>query len=242
MTTLEKVVSSGSNPKLEAPDRKIVRSDFTYNLLYYFITSMKPLYKVSSENGSAIPKEGPAMLLSEHSQWRDIPAIAYVAKHESGRFLNFFAKSEYYKQYNGLGTKGFNLLTDPLLKLTGAHPVDRTTLISPLNRATIRHLEDLLVNQGEVGVIHPRGTRKQGGDLKRGIIYFVLRILEEHPEMQIPVLPVYITHLKRRPLMALNSHVSIGDNIYSPGMDCNELIQRTSEEFQRMKSQSLYVR
>jgi len=222
-------------PKLETPNKEIVRSDAFYNFLYYFFGGMIPLHKISSDDTPAIPENGPAIILSEHTEWADIPVLAYVAKKKSGRYLVFFAKADWYVQYNGHGRFYHTHITDLLFKLTGTYPVDRNHFASPLNIALYEHLEDLLVNHGEVPVIYPRGTRKQDGNLKKGLIKVVVDILEKHPEVEIPVIPVYIEHFRKIPPLLLNSHVVVGNNIYSPGMNYRELTQITQAEFDRMK-------
>ncbi|MEU1627253.1 lysophospholipid acyltransferase family protein [Streptomyces sp. NPDC020096] len=119
--------------------------------------SLKLAFKPWVEGLENIPKEGPAILASNHLSFSDsffLPAIL-------DRKVTFIAKAEY---FTSPGVKG--KLTAAFFKGVGQLPVDRSGARGA-GEAAIKSGLDVLA-RGELFGIYPEGTRSPDGRLYRG--------------------------------------------------------------------------
>jgi 1-acyl-sn-glycerol-3-phosphate acyltransferase len=119
--------------------------------------SLKLAFKPWVEGLENIPKEGPAILASNHLSFSDsffLPAVL-------DRKVTFIAKAEY---FTSPGVKG--KLTAAFFKGVGQLPVDRSGARGAGEAAVKSGLEVLA--RGELFGIYPEGTRSPDGRLYRG--------------------------------------------------------------------------
>lgn len=119
--------------------------------------SLKLAFKPWVEGLENIPKEGPAILASNHLSFSDsffLPAVL-------DRKVTFIAKAEY---FTSPGVKG--KLTAAFFKGVGQLPVDRSGARGA-GEAAVKSGLDVLA-RGELFGIYPEGTRSPDGRLYRG--------------------------------------------------------------------------
>lgn len=100
-----------------------------------------------------IPREGPAIVASNHISYLDGLSVAFGV-HRAGRRPRFLTKSSLFK-VPGIG---------PALKGLGQIPVERGTRAAPVS---LDHAAEAL-RQGEVVVVFPEGTTSTKPDLAMG--------------------------------------------------------------------------
>lgn len=136
-----------------------------------------------------VPREGGALLVSNHVSWLDPPVLGCCLRH---RQLHFMAKRELFER-PWLG---------PLIRSLGAFPVER----GQADRKSLRLALDLL-GQGRIVCLFPEGTRGDGGAM--GPWHVGLAMLAHHA--QVPILPAALSgtrhlledrqlHLPRKPI------------------------------------------
>ncbi|GAB2595225.1 lysophospholipid acyltransferase family protein [Streptomyces capparidis] len=104
-----------------------------------------------------IPREGPAILASNHLSFSDsmfLPAVV-------DRKITFVAKSEY---FTGTGVKG--RATAAFFRAVGQLPVDRSGARGAGDAAVRSAIQ--VIERGELFGIYPEGTRSPDGRLYRG--------------------------------------------------------------------------
>lgn len=223
---------------LKAP-KAVIPNDVVYNSLYWLLNRpINYFLQISYEGEEFLPKKGPAFIFAEHGRRSDTPAIIDTVKSVTGQNPRFFLKAELL----GYRAKGWKKLVLSIfgasMRLTGNYPVDRRWPHSPMNLGAYEYIEDRVIEHGDFGVIYPRGTRSEGGGLKSGFIGATVEILERHPERQIPVLTALVSYKDASFPRACYSHVTLGGNIYVPGMSKEELTDKIELEFARMRNQS----
>jgi len=233
---LEERLGKKKRSGLDAP-ATIVPRDFLYRPVLRIIHPFALIaYNFSSENAEAIPRNGPIIIFSEHTTGHDIPALLHTVNIKRGRNMRILHKSD-------LAIFGNRYFAGKILGIIGYHPVDRRWPESPMNQSAYDYLEDRLIEHGDAFVIFPRGTRRNGAKLKTGSIKAGISILEQHPEIEIPVLAAYVAHDKSG-LKLDNAHTVVSDRIYERGMNYLDLRDAIDREFTSMrnKSQGLYLR
>ncbi len=138
-------------------------------------------YRIETEKKTALPDQGPMIILPKHQYWTDIPIISLAFK----PLLYFVAKRELFQ----------NLFLRNYLSLLGGLPVDRKQSIRTLD--SFRTLVSLLRADEKI-VIFPEGTyvRNGVGSGKSRLLQMILRFQSErgHP---IPFIPVGIRYGER---------------------------------------------
>jgi 1-acyl-sn-glycerol-3-phosphate acyltransferase len=129
-----------------------------YWLLKYVILGplLKLIFRPQVEGLDNVPREGPAILASNHLSFSDSIFMPLVVP----RKVTFVAKAEY---FTGKGIKG--RLKKMFFVGTGTIPVDRSG-----GRAAQAALDTQLrvLRAGELAGIYPEGTRSPDGRLYRG--------------------------------------------------------------------------
>ena len=147
-----------------------------YQFLKYIVLGpiLKLLFRPWVEGVENIPKNGAAILASNHLSFSDSIFMPLMVK----RRVTFVAKSEY---FTGKGLKGW--LTKMFFIGTGTIPVDRSG-----GRAAQAAIETGLrvLREGNVFGIYPEGTRSPDGRLYRGKTGVARLALESGA----PVIPV----------------------------------------------------
>lgn len=121
-----------------------------------------------------IPKEGPAILVSNHLSFIDSIFLPLMVK----RRIFFLAKSEY---FTGKGIKGF--FVKLFFTSTGQLPIDRSG--GKASEDALNTGLEVLNNDDLLG-IYPEGTRSPNGVMYRGRTGVARMILETN----VPVIPV----------------------------------------------------
>jgi len=138
-------------------------------------------YRIEIETKTALPDQGPMVILPKHQYWTDIPIISLVFK----PLLYFVAKKELF-QYP---------LIRNVLSLLGGLPVDRKQSIRTLD--SFKTMVSLVKAGGKI-VIFPEGTyfRNGVGLGKSRLLQMILRFQSElgYP---IPFIPVGIRYGER---------------------------------------------
>lgn len=135
---------------------------------------LRLLYRPQVEGLEHIPKDGPAILASNHLSFSDSFFLPLVVP----RHITFLAKAEY---FNGKGIKGF--FTRAFFSGVGQVPIDRSggsASENALNTAL------RVLSQDELLGIYPEGTRSPDGRLYRGKTGVARVALEAG----VPVIPV----------------------------------------------------
>lgn len=135
---------------------------------------MQTVYRPWSRGVENIPKEGPALLASNHHSVVDSFFLPLICP----RRITFPAKKEY---FTGTGLKG--RLTAAFFRGVGQVPVDRSG--GGAGQAALDAARQIL-DQGELFGIYPEGTRSPDGRLYRGKTGVARLALEA----QVPVIPV----------------------------------------------------
>ncbi len=117
---------------------------------------LRVLFRPWVEGLEHLPKDGPAILASNHISFSDSIFLPLVCD----RPITFLAKSDY---FNGTGVKGF--LTRIFMKGAGQVPVDRSG--GRASEAALRTGLRIL-GEGSLLGIYPEGTRSPNGKLYRG--------------------------------------------------------------------------
>ena len=152
-------------------------------MFYWFLKflALGPLIKLIfrpwAEGTENVPKEGPAILASNHlsySDWLFMPVVI-------PRRVTFVAKAEYFETP---GIKGW--LQKTFFSGAGQVPIDRTQRQRGRRRHRRRSCE--LLTEGEVCGIYPEGTRSHDGKLYRGRTGVARIALEAG----VPVIPVAV--------------------------------------------------
>jgi len=147
-----------------------------YQFLKYVVLGpiLKLLFRPWVEGMDNIPKEGPAILASNHLSFSDSIFLPLQAP----RRITFLAKADY---FTGRGIKGF--LTKGFFKGVGQVPIDRSG--GRASEAALKKALEIL-NNGELLGIYPEGTRSPDGRLYRGKTGIARMALEAG----VPVIPV----------------------------------------------------
>ena len=147
-----------------------------YQFLKYVVLGpiLKLLFRPWVEGMENIPKEGPAILASNHLSFSDSIFLPL----QSPRRITFLAKADY---FTGRGIKGF--LTKGFFKGVGQVPIDRSG--GRASEAALKKAMEILGN-GELLGIYPEGTRSPDGRLYRGKTGIARMALEAG----VPVIPV----------------------------------------------------
>jgi len=147
-----------------------------YQFLKYVVLGpiLKLLFRPWVEGMDNIPKEGPAILASNHLSFSDSIFLPLQAP----RRITFLAKADY---FTGRRIKGF--LTKGFFKGVGQVPIDRSG--GRASEAALKKALEIL-NNGELLGIYPEGTRSPDGRLYRGKTGIARMALEAG----VPVIPV----------------------------------------------------
>ena len=147
-----------------------------YWVLKWFVIGpwLRVLFRPWTDNMSAVPPEGPGILVSNHLSFSDSFFLPLVIP----RPMTFLAKAEY---FNGRGVKGF--FTKAFFKGVGQVPIDRTG--GRASEAAIA-TGGRILDRGELLGIYPEGTRTADGRLYRGKTGVARMALEK----RVPVVPV----------------------------------------------------
>jgi 1-acyl-sn-glycerol-3-phosphate acyltransferase len=167
--------------KLKSRDRDIAESPLTWEhmTVFYWVVKaiiapvLRVLFRPWSEGTENVPREGPAILASNHLSFSD----HFFAPLPLPRKVVFLAKSEY---FTGRGLKG--LLNKAFFSGMGQIPVDRSG-----GEASERALRTGLrvLASGQLLGIYPEGTRTPDGRLFRGKTGVARLALEA----RVPVIP-----------------------------------------------------
>ena len=163
---------------------------------------LRTVYQPWIEGAENIPKEGPAILASNHNAvWDSVFLPAMI-----DRELVFMGKADY---FTGTGVKGW--ATKNFMKAVGTIPVDRSG-----GRGAASALQAGLdrLNEGKLFGIYPEGTRSPDGRLYRGRTGVARLALQSGA----PVIPVAMigTHDAQPVGQAIPSRVNIGMKIGEP--------------------------
>lgn len=147
-----------------------------YWFLKHFLVGpvLRVVFRPWVEGLENVPKEGPAILASNHLSFSDSFFMPLVVQ----RRVTFLAKQEY---FTGRGIKGW--LTAGFFRGVGQIPVDRAG-----GRASEGALRTGLkvLQRGDLFGVYPEGTRSPDGKLYRGRTGVARLALEA----QVPVIPV----------------------------------------------------
>lgn len=158
----------------EAAQPPAVRPEYRDNFLYayskFWINVFASLYfRIEAHGIENVPKEGPAILASNHASEVDPPLVALRVP----RQCHFLAKDELFKIP----------LLGKFVQGVHSHPIRRGVM----DRAGLRTCEEVLA-AGNVLVMFPEGTRTRDGELqpaKAGVA-----LIATHSGA--PIVPVYI--------------------------------------------------
>ena len=147
-----------------------------YQFLKYVVLGpiLKLLFRPWVEGVENIPKDGPAILASNHLSFSDSIFLPLCVS----RRITFLAKADYFL---GRGLKGF--LTRGFMKGAGQVPIDRSG--GRASEAALRKATEIL-GDGDLLGIYPEGTRSPDGRLYRGKTGIARMALEAG----VPVIPV----------------------------------------------------
>jgi 1-acyl-sn-glycerol-3-phosphate acyltransferase len=147
-----------------------------YWVLKWFVIGpwLRVLFRPWTDNMDAVPKEGAAILVSNHLSFSDSFFLPLVCP----RPITFLAKQEY---FTGKGIKG--LISKAFFTGVGQVPIDRTS-----GRAAEAAITTgvRILREGHLLGIYPEGTRTADGRLYRGKTGVARMALEA----QVPVIPV----------------------------------------------------
>jgi len=163
---------------------------------------LRLLFRPQVEGLENIPKDGPAILASNHLSFSDSFFLPLVVP----RHITFLAKAEY---FNGTGIKGF--FSRAFFKGVGQVPIDRSGG-SASDDALTTALR--VLGQDELLGIYPEGTRSPDGRLYRGKTGVARVALEA----EVPVIPVAMigTREIQRPGKIMPSIRRVGIKIGQP--------------------------
>jgi len=135
---------------------------------------LRVLFRPWTDNMGVLPKDGPAILVSNHLSFSDSFFLPLVTE----RRITFLAKQEY---FTGKGIKG--LLSKMFFTGVGQVPIDRSS-----GRAAEAAITTgvRILREGHMLGIYPEGTRTADGRLYRGKTGVARMALEA----QAPVIPV----------------------------------------------------
>lgn len=135
---------------------------------------LRVLFRPWTDNMGVLPKDGPAILVSNHLSFSDSFFLPLVTE----RRITFLAKQEY---FTGKGIKG--LLSKAFFTGVGQVPIDRSS-----GRAAEAAITTgvRILREGHMLGIYPEGTRTADGRLYRGKTGVARMALEA----QAPVIPV----------------------------------------------------
>lgn len=147
-----------------------------YWFLKHFLVGpvLRVVFRPWVEGLDNVPREGPAILASNHLSFSDSFFMPLVVE----RRVTFLAKQEY---FTGRGIKGW--LTAGFFRGVGQIPVDRTG--GRASEAALRTGLKVL-QRGDLFGVYPEGTRSPDGRLYRGRTGVARLALEA----QVPVIPV----------------------------------------------------
>ena len=147
-----------------------------YWVLKWFVIGpwLRVLFRPWTDNMDAVPKEGAAILVSNHLSFSDSFFLPLVCP----RPITFLAKQEY---FTGKGIKG--LISKAFFTGVGQVPIDRSS-----GRAAEAAITTgvRILREGHLLGIYPEGTRTADGRLYRGKTGVARMALEA----QVPVIPV----------------------------------------------------
>jgi len=195
------------------------RNSFVYSLTRWIARwAFSAFYKIEVQKKSALPDQGPLVLLPKHQYWIDIPIVSLTIN----PLLYFIAKKELF-DYPVIRS---------YLSLLGGIPVDRKQSIRTLD--SFRALLSLLKSGGKI-VIFPEGTYCRGGvgSGKARLLQMILRFQDESKQ-RIPFVPVGIRYGKRKGWRR-EVKVSLGLPLFGEGeSDALSLTDRAMEEISRL--------
>ena len=147
-----------------------------YHFMKYVVLGpiLKLLFRPWVEGMENLPKDGAAILASNHLSFSDSIFLPLSVP----RRITFLAKADY---FTGRGIKGF--LTRGFFKGVGQVPIDRSG--GQASEAALRKGLEILGN-GDLLGIYPEGTRSPDGRLYRGKTGIARMALEAG----VPVIPV----------------------------------------------------
>jgi 1-acyl-sn-glycerol-3-phosphate acyltransferase len=147
-----------------------------YQFLKYVVLGpiLKLLFRPWVEGEENLPKQGAAILASNHLSFSDSIFLPLSVP----RRITFLAKADYFA---GRGIKGW--LTKGFMKGAGQVPIDRSG--GRASEAALRKATEIL-GAGELLGIYPEGTRSPDGRLYRGKTGIARMALEAG----VPVIPV----------------------------------------------------
>ncbi len=175
-------------------------------------------YRIETEGKTALPDQGPMIILPKHQYWTDIPIVSLAFK----PLLYFVAKKELFKYP----------LVRAYLSFLGGLPVDREQSIRTLD--SFKALVSLL-RAGEKIVIFPEGkyVRSGVGSGKSRLLQMILR-LQSELGYSIPFIPVGIRYGGRSGWRR-RVEVSIGSPLFAENdSDAVRLTHRAIEEIGRL--------
>jgi 1-acyl-sn-glycerol-3-phosphate acyltransferase len=154
-----------------------------YWFLKYFLVGpiLRVVFRPWVEGLENLPKEGPAILASNHLSFSDSFFLPLVVE----RRITFLAKQEY---FTGRGVKG--RLTAVFFKGVGQVPIDRSG--GRASEAALRTGLKVL-QRGDLFGLYPEGTRSPDGKLYRGRTGIARLALEA----KVPVIPVAMIGTER---------------------------------------------
>jgi len=170
------------------------------------------LYPMTLENGERVPARGPYIVVANHVNWKDPPAIELTLRVA----IRFMAKQEAFEM----------LLLGGLLRGIGCFPVRRGEAD---RRAMVTCLQVLRV--GNPLGFFPEGTRSRDDRLHRGHpgIAFLAR------KSGVPILPVGVTGTSEAKLRRSDIRVRVGEpfQLDSLGLDARATEQDVADAIMR---------
>ena len=198
------------------PTYQILRNIVYLTVRGIFIGVAKILFRFESHGSEYIPASGSAIIASNHASYLDPPFIGMAAT----RPIFYFAKAELFRSLFGA-----------MLRFVNAVPVNR----DQLDLKTLKTILDIL-NQGDVIVMFPEGTRSATGELQPakpgvGMIAYHARV---------PVIPAYISGSHEvLPKNAHGLYLKKCTVRFGPPVDLQEFfhIQKTKDLYLRMSQE-----
>ena len=146
------------------------------------------LYRMTLDGREHIPPRGPYIVVSNHVNWKDPPAIEFMFRMP----IRFMAKIEAFSMF----------FLGGLLRGIGCFPVRRG---QSDRRAIVTCLQ--VLRAGNVLGFFPEGTRSRDGVLHRahpGVAFLAAKAA-------VPILPVGVTGTRGAKLLRSDIHVRVGE-------------------------------
>jgi 1-acyl-sn-glycerol-3-phosphate acyltransferase len=193
---------------------------FTYHFIHLFIYIItKPLFRYKTFGTRNIPKNGSAILASNHTSYADPFFVGLGVV----RRINYLAKKE-------LFTNKFSSYF--LRNLFRTIPIDR----EQMEKATLRTIYQLL-NANEILLMFPEGTRSFDGKLQQAKIGIGMIAYNS----QVPVIPVYVNGSHEiLPRNANRVHLKRCSVFFGPPVELSQLYhQKKSKELYKTISEKI---